>query len=105
MKARCKELEDKQKQAESRIEELKSENSGLKEHRDELQVQIQELENRPVEVMQSTAELEEIERLKARMNPLQNRKQNWNSKSGTMKIRNRLFPMPRKNALQNSLLI
>ena len=64
MKARCKELEDNQKQSESRIKELQSENSGLKECRDELQVQIQELENRPVEVMQSTAELEEIERLK-----------------------------------------
>ena len=84
MKARCKELEDKQKQSEFRIKELQSENSGLKEHRDELQVQIQELENRPVEVMQSTAELEEIERLKAEKTELELKIWDLENSQGTM---------------------
>ncbi len=61
------ELEKKQKQSESRIAELQSENSGLKECRDELQVQVQELENQPRDTVfeKDPETLEEIERLKA----------------------------------------
>jgi len=47
------------------VKELKAEISTLKQNNQQLENQVQELENRPVEVMQSTAELEEIERLKA----------------------------------------
>jgi len=69
LKQNNQQLEDKQKQAESRIKELQSENSGLKERRDELQVQIQELENRPVD-MHSEKDQAEIERLTAENNQL-----------------------------------
>ena len=53
------------------VKELKSEISTLKQNKQQLESQIQELENRPVEVMQSTAELEEIERLKAEKEALE----------------------------------
>ena len=44
-------------------------------HIAELEKQIQELEDRPVEVMQSTAELEEIERLKSELEEIRIREQ------------------------------
>ena len=57
------------------VKELKSEISTLKQNKQQLESQIQELENRPVEVMQSTAELEEIQRLENRIAELENQEQ------------------------------
>ena len=56
MKARCKELEDKQKQSESALQKKQDEITDLEK-------QVQELENRPVEVYHSEEDKQEIERL------------------------------------------
>ena len=65
------EIQQKLNISEASVKELKAEISTLKQNKQQLESQIQELENRPVEVMQSTAELEEIERLKAEKEALE----------------------------------
>ena len=49
------------------LDEAKKKSESLTVHITELEKQIQELEERPIEYMQSTAELEEIERLKSEL--------------------------------------
>ncbi|MDE5885919.1 MAG: hypothetical protein K2H29_12695 [Oscillospiraceae bacterium] len=64
------------KQAHRReLNEAKEKSEFLAAHITELEKQIQELEDRPVEVMQSTAELEEIERLKSELEETRSREQ------------------------------
>lgn len=64
------------KQAHRReLDEAKKKSESLTEHIMELENQIQELENRPIEVMQSTAELEEIEHLKSELQQAKEREQ------------------------------
>ncbi|MDE6777503.1 MAG: hypothetical protein K2J25_06120, partial [Oscillospiraceae bacterium] len=64
------------KQAHRReLDEAKKKSETLITHITELEKQIQELENRPIEVMQSTAELEEIERLKSELQEVKEREQ------------------------------
>jgi len=69
------EIQQKLNISEASVKELKSEISTLKQNKQQLESQIQELENRPVEVMQSTAELEEIQRLENRIAELENQEQ------------------------------
>ena len=57
-------------------------------HIAELEKQIQELEDRPVEVMQSTAELEEIERLKSELEETRNREQEVKAEAERIQIAN-----------------
>lgn len=57
------------------LDEAKKKSESFAAHITELEKQIQELENRPVEVMQSTAELEEIERLKFELEETRSREQ------------------------------
>ncbi|MDE7122060.1 MAG: hypothetical protein K2O42_07870 [Oscillospiraceae bacterium] len=67
-------------------EEAKRKSESLAEHIMELENQIQELEERPIEVMQSTAELEEIERLKSELQVARSREQE--AKAEVEKIQN-----------------
>ncbi|MDE5885789.1 MAG: hypothetical protein K2H29_12035 [Oscillospiraceae bacterium] len=57
-------------------------------HIAELEKQLRELEDRPVEVMQSTAELEEIERLKSELEEVKNREQEAKAEAKRMQNTN-----------------
>ena len=64
------------KQAHRReLDEAKKKSESLTAHITELEKQVQELEERPIEYMQSTAELEEIERLKSELQEAKEREQ------------------------------
>ncbi|MDE5767952.1 MAG: hypothetical protein K2H82_01025 [Oscillospiraceae bacterium] len=73
------------KQAHRReLNEAKEKSEFLAAHITELERQIQELEDRPVEVMQSTAELEEIERLKSELEEVRSREQETKAEAEKM---------------------
>ncbi|MDE6730083.1 MAG: hypothetical protein K2J71_04830 [Oscillospiraceae bacterium] len=60
----------------------------FKTHIAELEKQIREMEDRPVEVMQSTAELEEIERLKSELEEVKSREQEAKAEAERMQNTN-----------------
>ncbi|MDE5769868.1 MAG: hypothetical protein K2H82_10835, partial [Oscillospiraceae bacterium] len=62
--------------------------SKFETHIAELEKQLRELEDRPVEVMQSTAELEEIERLKSKLEEARNREQEAKAEAERMQNTN-----------------
>ena len=100
------ELDDQKDQYEKKLQELEQERENIsvkyqfdkqahrrelnetKEkfeiHIAELEKQLQELEDRPVEVMQSTAELEEIERLKSELEEVRSREQETKAEAEKM---------------------
>ena len=104
------ELDDQKDQYEKKLQELEQERENIsvkyqfdkqahrrelnetKEkfeiHIAELEKQLRELEDRPVEVMQSTAELEEIERLKSELEEVKSREQEAKAEAERMQNTN-----------------